>query len=87
MGLIANLLRKWNSRKTKLIKEPKWVTVLQSTDEYIVRIQKLKLEDHGIQVILFNQRDSSYNTFGYIYLNVRPEDELKALNLIENSNE
>jgi hypothetical protein len=25
-------------------------------DEYTVRIQKLKLEDHGIQVIIFNQQ-------------------------------
>ena len=69
------------------MKEPKWVTVHQSTDEYIVRIYKLKLEAHEIPVSIFDQRDSSYNAFGYIYLNVRAEDKEEALKLIEETNE
>ncbi len=69
------------------MKEPNWVTVFQSSDEYIVRIYKLKLEAHEIPVSIFDQRDSSYNAFGYIYLNVRAEDEKQALELIEETNE
>ena len=69
------------------MKEPNWVTVFQSTDEYIVRIYKMKLEAHEIPVSIFDQRDSSYNAFGYLYLNVRPQDEKIALELIEESDE
>lgn len=67
------LQRIWNSWRIKLAKEPKWITVFQSTDEYMVSIQKLKLEDAQIPVIQFDQRDSSYNAFGYIYLQVPTE--------------
>ncbi len=69
------------------MKEPNWVTIYQSTDEYIVRIYKMKLEAHEIPVSIFDQRDSSYNAFGYLYLNVRPQDEKIALELIEESDE
>ena len=84
---MANLLRKWNLLRTKLAKEPDWVTVYQSADEYTVRIQKLKLEDHEIPVMLFDQRDSSYNAFGYIYLNVQKQDETKALTILKSDHE
>lgn len=47
----------------------------------------MNLEDHGISVILFDQRDSSYNAFGYIYLNVRVHDKDKALELLNASDE
>ena len=87
MGLIRNLRRRWISRKIRLKAEPEWVTVYQSTNEYSVRIHKMNLEDHGISVILFDQRDSSYNAFGYIYLHVRVHDKDKALELINASDE
>jgi len=63
------------------------VTVFQSTDEYMIRIRKLTLEDHEIPVMLFDQRDSSYNAFGYIYLNVRKEDEKRAVELLNTEHE
>ena len=84
---MTKLREKWTQLRTKLIKEPSWVTVYQSTDEYMVQIYKLRLEDHEIPVALFNQRDSSYNAFGYVYLNVPKEFELKALDIIQESNE
>jgi len=68
-------------------KKPKWVTVFQTTDEYMVHIYKLKLEDNNIPVSIFNQIDSSYNAFGYIYLSVPLKDEKNALELINNENE
>jgi len=84
MGRIANLLKKLNLLKKA---ENDWVTVLQSTDEYTVRIQKLKLEDHEVPVTIFDQRDSSYNAFGYIYLNVPKEYEERALEIINTDHE
>ena len=79
-----SLQRIWSSWMTKLATEPKWTTVFQSSDEFMVTIQKLKLEDAKIPVIQFNQRDSSYNSFGYIYLQVPTEMTEKATQIIEN---
>ncbi len=81
---MSRLQRIWSSWMIKLAKEPKWTTVFQSQDEYMVSIQRLKLEDEKIPVIQFNQRDSSYNAFGYIYLQVPTEMVEKATQLIEN---
>ncbi len=67
--------------------EPEWVTVEESTDEYSIRIKKLLLEDEGIPAILFDQRDSSYNAFGYIYLKVHKENESKARKLLNSKHE
>jgi len=78
------LQRIWSSWRIKLTKESNWTTVYQSSDEYMVTIQKLKLEDEQIPVIQFDQRDSSYNAFGYIYLQVPTELTEKATQIIEN---
>ena len=53
----------------------------------MVNIQKLKLEDAEIPVMKFDQRDSSYNTFGYLYLQVPTELVEKAEQIISNENE
>ena len=81
------LQRIWSQWMTKLVKEPKWTTVFQSTDEFMVNIHKLKFEDAEIPVIKFDQRDSSYNTFGYLYLQVPTELAEKAEQIISNENE
>ena len=81
------LLQKWKKLQRKVKKNPKWVTVFQTTNEYLVHIYKLKLEDNNIPVSIFNQIDSSYNAFGYIYLSVPLKDEKNALELINNENE
>jgi len=64
------------------VKENKWVTIYQTTDEYSVRIKKTQLDDHNIPAVIFDQRDSSYNAFGFIYLNVLKENEAEARNLL-----
>ena len=75
------------SLRTKLVPEPNTITVHQGTDEYTARILKLKLEDEGIKVQFVDDRDSSYNAFGYIYLNVLKENETIATQIIEANNE
>ena len=75
------------SLRVKLVSESDWVTVLQTSDEFTIRIEKLKLEGEGIPVMIFDQRDSSYNSFGYIYLNVHKKDEEAARNLLNSKDE
>lgn len=67
--------------------ESEWVTIDQSTDEYSIRIKKIMLDDEGIPAILFDQRDSSYNAFGCIYLKVHKDHEQEALKLLNSAHE
>ncbi len=83
MGLIQRLREKWTVLRTKLVNEPSWVSVYDSHEEYTIHIKKMALEDAGIPVSIFDQRDSSYNAFGYIYLNVPVEFKEKALQVLE----
>lgn len=52
-------------------------------DAFSVEIYKLKLEDEDIPVLVWNERDSSYNAFGYVHLQVRMEDQEKAKMIID----
>ena len=87
MGLIQKIKAKLTVLRMKLVPETNFVTVYQGTNEYSARIFKLKLEDAGIPVIIVDERDSSYNAFGYVYLKVQRENEEIATELIEDKNE
>lgn len=87
MRLITKLIQRLRSRQVSLTKESPWVTVFESSDEFVIRINKLRLEDEEIPVIIFDQRDSSYNNFGLIYLKVQRQDEERALEILNSSNE
>ena len=52
-------------------------------DVYSAQIRKLKLEDEGIKVQLFNQIDSSYNNFGFVKLEVPKEQEHLAKQILD----
>lgn len=80
--MIRRLREKWTALRMKIVKEPEWVPVYQSQEEYSVRIKKLTLEDAGIPTMIFDQRDSSYNAFGYIYLHVRNQDLERSKQLL-----
>jgi len=69
------------------VKTPRWESIYQSTEEYSVRIKKLALDDAGIPNMIFDQRDSSYNAFGYIYLQVMIEDVERANEILNSSDE
>jgi hypothetical protein len=81
------MIQQIKEKNLKLKKEPKWVTVFQSKEDYLISIYKLKLESEEIPVMVFDQRDSSYNAFGDIYLQVLLEDESLAKIIIERSDE
>lgn len=40
------------------------------------------LKDAEIPAVIFDQRDSSYNAFGYLYLKVRQKDVAEASKLL-----
>lgn len=67
----------------KLTQTPRWITVYLTKDEVSLRIIQLKLENEGIPVMIFDQRDSSYNAFGDMYIQVQTELKDKALEIIE----
>ncbi len=68
--------------RIKLIPEPRVVSVYQTINEYEAHIYKMALENEGVEVVLLNKKDSSYNAFGYIYLNVLKENEEKAKEIL-----
>ena len=63
--------------------EPKWKTVYQTKNEVSIRILKMTLESEGIPVMIFDQRDSSYNSFGDMYLQVPVELEKEVFSILE----
>ncbi|MBU2019993.1 MAG: DUF2007 domain-containing protein [Bacteroidetes bacterium] len=69
---------KYHHFQLKLSPESGWVSVYESTDLFAAKIRKMRLEDEGIHVQLFNQIDSSYNNFGFVKLEVPREFEEKA---------
>lgn len=83
MRLIRSLREKWTVLRTKLVNEPKWVSVYQSFEEFSIHIKKMALEDAEIPVTIFDQRDSSYKAFGYISILVPTEFREKALHVLE----
>ncbi len=86
MSLLEKIKQKWIDFRTKLVPEETTATVYKGTDEFSARILKMKLEDEGIQVQFIDQRDSSYNAFGYVYLKVFIKDEVLAKSIIDNNN-
>lgn len=85
MRLIQILKKKLTT--LKLVNEPKWLTVYQSIEEHSVYIRKLKFESEGIPTMVFDQRDSSYNAFGYVYLQVPSEQVENANKILREFNE
>lgn len=61
--------------------------VFRTTENHLAHIMKLKLEEEGIQVILIDKKDSSYNNFGELELYVKAESYVKAKYLIDKSYE
>ena len=87
MEWIKKIREKWTVFRTKLVPEPEWVPVYQSYEEYSIHIKKLILEDAGIPVVVFDQRDSSYRAFGYIYLQVPAAEKERAEQLLKDADE
>lgn len=70
-----------------LVKERQWHSIFQSLEPFTVEIFRLKLEAEGIPVMVWDERDSSYNAFGYVHLQVQSEFKDRAIAIIDNLNE
>ncbi len=73
---------RWTALRTKLVREPEWVTIFESRDEYVVRIKHMQLVEADIPAVIFDQRDSSYQAFGYLYLKVQREHMKNAQEIL-----
>lgn len=63
-------------------------TMIFSTSvEHEARIVKDRLEAEGISALILNQKDSMYQTFGYIEVYVLNEDVEKAKAIVESATE
>ena len=52
--------------------------------EYKASIAKELLENEGIKVVLLNQHDTAYQSFGEFLLYVAEHNEAKAVELLKN---
>lgn len=61
-----------------------WKIVFETTFTPKAELVKSLLEENNIEVILLNQKDSSYLTFGEVKILVRNEQVVIAKSLLEN---
>jgi hypothetical protein len=61
-----------------------WVQIFSSDNFQESTMLMVWLKSFGIEVFLFNQKDSVYPTFGEIHLLVHPDQKERALELIQN---
>lgn len=63
--------------------EKDWVIVYSTNQMYLAEIAKQVLADNGMNSIIINKKDSSYNDFGDIELYVNHDFFIKAKALIK----
>ena len=60
-----------------------WETIYSTDQLYIAELAKQMLHDNGIEAVVVNKRDSTYNTFGDIEVYVNRDNVIRALKLIK----
>jgi len=60
-----------------------WKTVFTTNQQYQAEIVKDVLEDHNLQPVIVNKKDSAYH-FGYFEIHVSEDEVLKAMQIIQN---
>ena len=61
-----------------------WQKVFFNESLYRADIVKALLEEHGMNPVLVNKKDTSCNNFGFYEVHVAPEYVISALKIIEN---
>lgn len=64
--------------------EKGWTEVFMTANNFQAEIAKDMLENEGIDAVVFNQHDSSYQTFGEYKVYVADYNVEKALELLKN---
>ena len=63
--------------------EKNWKKVYFSGDQFKVMIARDILEENGINSVIMNQKDSSYNSFGDVELYIEEQNEEEALRILD----
>ena len=63
--------------------EKGWVEVYMTAHEYKAEMAKEILENSGIKVVVLNQQDTAYKSFGEYCLYVAKENETQSLELLK----
>lgn len=63
--------------------EKGWKEVFLTGEEYKANMAKDILEKAGIKVVVLNQHDTAYKSFGEFILYIPEEDEKRAVELIK----
>ncbi len=66
--------------------ENNWVKVRAFDKVYLAEIAKEVLADNGINAVILNKQDGSYQTFGDIEVYVEKGDEIKAIDCLKELN-
>lgn len=64
--------------------EKDWKEIYMTAHEYKAELAREILENEGINVVIMNQQDTAYKSFGEYRLYVKGPDEEKALELLKN---
>lgn len=64
--------------------EKGWKEVYMTAHEYKAEMAKEILENEGIKVVVLNQQDTAYKTFGEYSVYVSDEDEERSLEILKN---
>lgn len=63
--------------------EQEWINVFDTSHLHRAALVKGILNEHGIEAVVLNKKDSSYVMLGKISIYVRLEDSFNALNILE----
>ena len=64
--------------------EKGWKEVYMTAHEYKAQMAKELLESESIKVVVLNQHDTAYQSFGEFVMYVAEENEKKALEILKN---
>lgn len=64
--------------------EKDWKLIYTTNKPYQAELIKQKLENDGIESVVINKHDSTYNTFGEAEIYVNENNKEKAIYLIKN---
>ena len=60
-----------------------WISIFETDQLYKAELVKSVLYDNGVEAVILNQKDSSYNTFGTIQVMVSRDHKDQAEEIIK----
>jgi hypothetical protein len=63
--------------------EKDWSLIYSTEEPHLAEMMKVLLEDNGIEAVIINKKDSSYNLFGQVEIYINIADTEKANELVK----